>query len=104
MLTPCLARLCAICRCFKTQCKALTCKSVNIQSSHQYAANAGLPGCWFSLWHQTSSSFQDAGKSTWHIGTAAYLIRFLEVILGTLMAAPSRLLPVMKMPLQDTQR
>jgi len=30
----------------------------------------------------------------------AYLIRFLLVIRGTLMAAPSKLLPVMKIPLQ----
>lgn len=31
---------------------------------------------------------------------AEYLMRFLEVILGTLIAAPRRLLPVAKIPLQ----
>lgn len=31
-----------------------------------------------------------------------HLIKFFEVILGTLMAAPSKLLPVTKMPLEHT--
>lgn len=31
--------------------------------------------------------------------STSHLIRFFDVILGTLMAPPSRLLPVMKMPL-----
>ena len=33
-----------------------------------------------------------------------YLIRFLEVILGALIAAPIKLLPVMYIPLQITKR
>lgn len=33
----------------------------------------------------------------------AHLIKFLEVMRGTRMAAPTRLLPVMKMPLHRTE-
>jgi hypothetical protein len=32
-----------------------------------------------------------------------YLIKFFEVILGTLIAAPTKLLPVTNIPLQDLQ-
>jgi len=35
--------------------------------------------------------------------TPAHLIKFLDVMRGTRMAAPTRLLPVMKMPLQSVR-
>lgn len=41
------------------------------------------------------------GKLLNRRGCAADLIKFLEVILGSLIAAPVKLLPVMNMPLND---
>jgi hypothetical protein len=55
---------------------------------------------------RAKSSYRGASETAWNQnhGSKSDLMRFLEVILGALMAAPMRLLPVMKIPLHAPTR
>ncbi len=57
-------------------------------------------------WAKTTLPVSDSSKTGWtndnktpECQSMAHLIKFFEVMRGTRMAAPSKLLPVMKMPL-----